>query len=163
MNSFNPVQIMYAAAMFFAGWLCFYLFIKLVFFAFFTAFPLFKKMNSVKEVISPTVKKFCILSTVIYFLIAAGLIALVTWLCRNKLYLNICFYAGLLVCFLMYINKFSYTNREMFDKFIMTYYSFILDDELRTHTYNKDLDKMRQRCRLMEVNHDWIPVFDKKK
>ena len=74
-------------------------------------------------------------------------------------YLIISFFVGGAVGAVLYINKFTPKNRQMFDAFCATYYQFVPDDELRTAMYNKKPSQMKVRLHAMELRTDFIPNF----
>lgn len=154
------MKIMFAAVIFLGGWLWSYLFIRQLLFNFVTAYPLIRKMNSLKEdLIAVGAKRYTTISVIICAVVAVGLLVLVLVLC--PLYLKIIFAVGAVVALAMLLSRVSPENRAMFDSFCMTYYRFVPDDELRTAMYNKKTGQMRSRLKAMDIEGSFIPEFKK--
>ena len=155
------MKIIWAAVMVLGGWLLTYLFGRQLFFDFNIAYPTIKKMDETQEgLIDPNSKKYTATSvgTCAFIIIIA--LALVIYLCRNKLYLMISFIAGALVCFFMLLGKVKPENKQLFENFCSTYYRFVMDDELRTAMYNKKISQMKLRLHDMELSTGFIPDFE---
>ena len=154
------IKVMWAGAVLFGGWLAYYLFGRQFFFNFRTAFPLIAKMTEANaELISPNSRRYTVISAVSTGLIFALISFAVLRFC--PLYLKVCYTAGVVVCAVMYLNRLSPENRDMFDSFCATYYRFVPDDELRTDMYNKKPSQMKVRLHEMAVSSAWIPEFKK--
>ena len=156
----TAMQVLWAGAMLFAGWLFMYLFGRQFLFNFTVAYPLIKKMNTgSSELISPNAKKYTLVSVISTGIIT--LLGLILILFIKKVYLKISFYAGVIICAAMIFSQVKVTKRNMFEAFCATYYRFIFDDELRTHMYNKKVSGMKIRLHDMGLSTDWIPKFEK--
>ncbi len=156
------VKIMYGAGLFFLGWLWFYLFMRQILFNVFTAFPLIRKMNALqKDLIAVGAVRYTVVSLIVCLLIAAGLLALMIWLC--PVYMEISFAVGALLCLLLLIRQIGPSNRPMFDTFCTAYYRFVPDDELRTAMYNKKTGQIKIRLRAMGLEGSFVPEFKKEK
>lgn len=154
------MKIMWAGALFFCGWFMFFLFLRQFLFNFITAYPLIKKMNQTQEnLISENAVRYTTTSVIICGLLSLIISALIIRFCA--LHLIIGFFVGVLVCFVMYINKLSPNNRLIFDSFCGAYFRFVFDDELRTAMYNKSPSQMKLRLHDMGLSTDFIPDFKK--
>lgn len=154
------MKIMWAGAVLFGGWLAYYLFGRQFFFNFYTAYPLIQKMNAENaDLISPNAKRYTTVSAFVTGLILAIICSIVLIFC--PIYLKISFIVGAFLCFLMFLNKLSPNNRDMFDSFCASYYRFIPDDALRTAMYNKKPSQMKLRLHDMGISTSWIPEFKK--
>ena len=154
-------KIMLAAAVFFGGWLWFYLFGRQLLFNFRTAYPLIRRMQELDpELIAVGAKRYPSTSVTVCALVSAVLLFVVMYFCPN--YLRIAFAVGALICFVMLITKVSPENRAMFDSFCAGYCRFVPDDELRTAMYNKDVKKINRRLREMEYGKTFVPEFKEK-
>lgn len=153
------VKIIYAAALFFVGWLGYYLFGRQLMYNFFTAFPLIRKMQKAdKGLIDGNAVRYTVISVIVSTVICAVIAGIVLWLC--PLYLKISFGVGVLLAVVMYINKLSPATRSNFDAFCNAYYRFVPDDELRTLMYNKNPHKMKVRLHTMGLPADIVPSFE---
>ena len=147
--------------MFLGGWVVSYLFGRQLFFDFNIAYPLIKKMNETQEgLIDPNSKKYTSTSVGTCLFIVILVAAIVAYFCRNKLYLMISFFAGVLVCFFMLLGRVKPENRQLFDNFCGAYYRFVMDDELRTAMYNRKPSQMKLRLHDMNLSTDFIPDFE---
>ena len=152
------IKIMYAGAIFLGGWLWSYVFLRQILFNFITAFPLIKKMRSLREdLIAIGADRYTVISSVVCFVFAAILLFVVIHFC--PLYLTLCFALGAFVAFVMLLKMVSPRNRAMFDTFCGAYYRFVPDDELRTAMYNKKTGPIRARLKAMELTDTFIPEF----
>ena len=110
------MKIIFAGAIFFGGWLWFYLFLRQLLFNFCTAFPLIKAMNAAQpDLIAIGAKRYTIVSVCSCLVVCAIIVAIVVIFC--PLYLLISFFVGAAVGLLMYLGKLSPKNRPMFDTF----------------------------------------------
>lgn len=152
------IKILYFAALFFVGWLTFYLFGRQLLFNFVTAFPLIRKMqNADKTLIDGNSVRYTVISVIVTSIICAVITGIVLWLC--PLYLKIGYGVGVLTALIMNANKLSPATRSNFDAFCGSYYRFIPDDELRTLMYNKNPHKMKVRLHTMGLRADIVPEF----
>ena len=151
-------KILYTGALFLGGWLWSYLFIRQLLFNLVIAFPLIKKMRSIKEdLIAIGAQRYTIISTIVCTFFAGLLLFIVLHFC--PLYLTLGFVGGAVVAFIMLLKMVSQHNRAMFDMFCTGYYRFVTDDELRTAMYNKKLGPIRKRLKEMELTDTFIPEF----
>ena len=151
-------QIMYAAMIFFGGWLLGYIFLRQLFYNFETAYPLLKKMNQIDEnLIAIGAKRYTNTSTVVCIVSSAIVIGIVVWLCPK--YMLYSFLGGIVVCLAMLIPKLTPTNQAMFESFCTAYCRFVPDDELRTIMHNKDIKKINRRLREMDYSSSFVPEF----
>ncbi len=156
------IKIMLTGAIFLGGWLWAYLFIRQLMFNFAVAFPLIKKMNSLREdLIAVGAKRYTVVSVITCLLVAAALLAAVIIWC--PVYLKIGFGAGAILAIVLLIARISPRNREMFDAFCNSYYRFVPDDELRTAIYNKKLGQIKSRLKAMEIQGTFVPDFKEDK
>ncbi len=157
------MKILFAAAIFFGGWLWAYLFVRQLLFNVLTAYPLVRKMRAAREdLIAVGADRYTTISMIVccFFLLVVGF--LVIRFC--KLYLIISFFVGALSATLMLLGKLTPDNRAMFDAFCTTYYRFVPDDELRTAMFNKKPGQIKQRLYNMDLARDMVPDFkDEKK
>ncbi len=154
------IKILLAAAVFFGGWLWFYLIVRQLLFNFSVAFPLIRKMQALDpELIAVGAKRYTTISILVCMAVSAVLLFVMIHFC--PLYLIISFAVGALLCFGMLITKVRPENRDMFDSFCIGYYRFVADDELRTAIYNKDIKKINHRLRDMGMSGTFVPEFRK--
>ncbi|MCR5090188.1 MAG: hypothetical protein K6C08_11850 [Oscillospiraceae bacterium] len=154
------IKILLAAAVFFAGWLWFYLLMRQFMFNFTVAFPLIRRMQSLDpELIAVGARRYTTISVLVCTVVSAVLIFAIVYFC--PLYLIISFFVGAVLCFGMLVTKVRPENRAMFDSFCLGYYRFVADDELRTHIYNKDIKKINHRLRDMGLSGTFVPEFRK--
>lgn len=152
------IKLMYGAFLFIVGWFWFYLFFRQFLFNFVTAYPLIRKMRSLREdLIAIGASRYTGVSVAVSFLICAAAVGIVAWLC--PLYLKISFAIGAVLGLVMYVGKLSPSNRSMFDAFCVAYYRFVPDDELRTAMYNKKIGQMKSRLHAMGIKGSFIPEF----
>ena len=153
-------QIMWAAAVFFGGWLWSYVFLRQIMFNYLVAIPLIKKLRAMREdLIAIGADRYTTISTLVCGLFAAGLLALVIRFC--PLYLTISFAVGAVTSFIMLFSLVSPRNRSMFDSFCNAYCRFVPDDELRTALYNRKTGPIRARLKAMGLQGSFIPDFKK--
>ena len=152
------IKIMYAGAIFLGGWLWSYVFLRQILFNFLTAFPLIKKMRSLREdLIAIGADRYTVISTIVCAIFAAILLFVVIRFC--PLYLTLCFAGGAVVAFVMLLKMVSPRNRAMFDTFCSAYCRFVPDDELRTAMYNKKTGPIRARLKALGLTESCIPEF----
>lgn len=150
-------KIMLAAAIFFGGWLWFYLFGRQLCFNLLVAYPLIRKMRKAKaDLIAPTANGFTTVSLVVCLVFLAAVSFVVIRFC--KLYLLISFFVGALLALVLCIPKMNPDTRANFESFCSSYYRFVPDDELRTAMFNKKIPQMKLRLHDMEVPLDFIPA-----
>lgn len=151
-------KILFGAALFLAGWLWCYLFIRQLMFNFMTALPLIKKMRSLKdELIAIGAQRYTVTSVAICTVIAGVLLFVVLHFC--PLYQIICFALGAVIAFVMLIPRMKPSFPATFDSFCNAYYRFVPDDELRTAMYNRKSGQMKSRLKAMGVSGSFIPDF----
>lgn len=152
------IKIIYFAALFFVGWLAFYLFGRQLIFNFTTAFHMIRKMQAADiNLIDKNAVRYTVISVIVATGICAVITGIVLWLC--PLYLKIGYGVGVLASFIMCVTKLSPATRANFDAFCGTYYRFVPDDELRTIMYNKNPHKMKVRLHAMGLPADIVPEF----
>ena len=153
-----PMKIMLAAAIFLLGWLWSYFFVRQLLFNFLTAFPLIKRMNSLRsDMIAPGAKRYTVISCLACVLMGGIVLAVIIRFC--PLYLLISFAVGAVSALVMLHNKLSPRNRPMFDAFCSAYCRFVPDDELRTAMYNKKTGQIKARLKAMEIEGSFVPEF----
>lgn len=157
------MKVLWAGALFLGGWLWFFLFVRQFLFNFTVAFPLIKGMNRTENgLMHKAATRYTVISAIICALFIGIVLFVIIRFCA--VYLMISFFVGGAVGFVLYINKFTPKNRQMFDAFCNTYYQFVPDDELRTAMYNKKTSQMKLRLHTMGLSTDFIPDFkDSKK
>lgn len=152
------MKVLWTGALFLAGWLWFYLFIRQFIYNFTVAFPLIRDMNRTNEgLIDRSATRYTVISVIICAVFIAIVLFVIIRFCAT--YLMIGFFAGGAIGLIMYIKKFTPKNRQMFDAFCSTYHMFVPDDELRTAMYNKKPSQMKIRLHAMELDTDFIPSF----
>ena len=152
------MKIMWAAAIFFGGWLFSYLFVRQLAFNFMTAYPMIKKMRALdKELIAPGADKYTHISVLVCILVILVVTAIVVRFC--KLYLIVSFAVGVISAILLFLPHLKVTERATFDLFCSAYSRFVPDDELRTAMYERDPKGIRRRLRDMELDSSIIPTF----
>ncbi len=155
------IKIMYAAILFFAGWLWFYVFVRQFIFNFSTAYPLIKKMQEIDpDLIAVGAKRYTTTSVLVCTVISAVILFVIFFFCPK--YLIISFFAGAVLCMVMLLGKLSPKNKNMFENFCSGYCRFVPDDELRTLMYNKDIKKIDRRLRELGYDRSFIPEFKNK-
>lgn len=153
------MKIMWAAAIFFGGWLFFYLFGRQLVFNFTTAYPTIRKMREQdKDLIAPGADKYTNISVLVCVVVLLILGFLVIRFC--PLYLSISCGVGALSAFLMYLPHSKISDRATFDLFCSAYSRFVPDDELRTAMFNRKPKEMRSRMRAMGLDPAFIPSFN---
>ena len=154
------MKIMWAAAVFFGGWLWAYFFIRQLLFNILTAYPLIRKMQKADpDLIAVGATRYTNISMVVCSFFVLLFAFVVIRFC--PLYLLISFFVGGLIATLMLLSKLSPENRAMFDAFCTTYYRFVPDDELRTAMFNKKPGQIKQRLYNMNLSRDMVPDFKK--
>lgn len=154
-------KIMWFAAIFFAGWLWAYVFVRQILFNFLVAKPLIRSMRALREdLIAIGADRYTRVSNIVCFLIAAALLAVVIRLC--PLYLIIAFAIGGVTAIGMLFYLVTPREHSMFDAFCTTYCRFVPDDELRTAIYNKKAGPIRARLKAMGLQDSFVPEFRKK-
>lgn len=159
------MKIMWAAAIFFGGWLYAYLFVRQLLFNAKTANPIMKKMKHAREdLIAVGAARYTRISTIVctLFLLLFGFLV-IRFFRGAKLYLMISFFVGAVMATLLLLSRTSADNRPMFDAFCNTYYRFVPDDELRTAMFNKKPDQIKQRLYNMGLPRDMVPEFKEEK
>lgn len=154
------MKIIWAAAIFFGGWMWAYLFIRQLMFNVLTAYPLIKTMRKADpDLIAVGADRYTNISMIVccFFLLLFGFV--VIRFCPT--YLIISFFVGGVIATLMLLGKLSPDNRAMFDVFCTTYYRFVPDDELRTAMFNKKPGQIKQRLYNMNLSRDMVPDFKK--
>ena len=151
-------KIMFGAAIFFAGWLWFYVFMRQFLFNFVTAYPLIREMQAIDpDLIAVGAKRYTTTSVLVCTLISVVIIGIILYFC--PMYLIICFFAGALLCCALIATRLSPKNKAMFESFCAGYCRFVPDDELRTLMYNKEGGKINRRLREMGYDHSFVPKF----
>ncbi len=154
------MKIMYAAAIFFCGWLWFYVFVRQFLFNFITAYPLIRKIQEInQDLIAIGAKRYTTTSVIVCSLISVIILFIIIRFC--PLYLIISFFVGAVICCFMLLGKLSPDNLPMFESFCTGYCRFIPDDELRTIMYNKEVKKINKRLRELGYDHSFVPEFKK--
>lgn len=152
------IKILYFAALFFVGWLAFYLFGRQFIYNFTTAFPMIRKMQAADvNLIDKNAVRYTVISVIVTTGICAVITGIVLWLC--PLYLKIGYGVGVFAALIMYATKLSPATRSNFDAFCGAYYRFVPDDELRTLMYNKNPHKMKVRLHTMGLPAGIVPEF----
>ncbi len=152
------MKIMWAAAIFFGGWLFSYLFGRQLVFNLRTAYPMIKKMRSQDpDLIAPGADKYTNISVIVCIvsLLIVGFI--VVRFCR--LYLVISFFVGVISALIMYWPHLKIAERGTFDLFCSAYSRFVPDDELRTAMYERKPKEIRARINDMGLDGSIIPSF----
>ena len=131
------MKIMWAAAIFFGGWLFFYLFGRQLVFNFSAAYPTIKKMREQdKELIAPGADKYTNISVLVCVVTIVVVAAIVIRFC--PLYLMISCAVGAVSALLMYLPHAKVSDRGTFDLFCSAYSRFVPDDELRVREMGLD-------------------------
>ena len=152
------MKIMWAAAIFFGGWLFSYLFVRQLSFNFMTAYPMIKKLRvQDKDLIAPGADKYTNISVLVCIVVILVVTAIVVRFC--KLYLIVSFAVGVISAILLFMPHLKVTERATFDLFCSAYSRFVPDDELRTAMYERDPKGIRKRLRDMELDSSIIPTF----
>lgn len=154
-------KIMFAAAIFFGGWLMSYVFLRQLLFNFRVAYPLLKKMDGIDpELIAPGARRYTNTSVAVCVVSMAVLSGAVVLLCPK--YLIISFFVGVALCLVMIFGKLTPANQAMFESFCSGYCRFVPDDELRTIMYNKEYKKINRRLRELGYGSSFVPEFTDK-
>lgn len=152
------MKIMWAAAIFFGGWLFSYLFGRQLVFNFLTAYPMIKKMRTQDpDLIAPGADKYTNISVIVCVVSILIVGFIVVRFC--KLYLIISFFVGVISALIMYLPHLKISERGTFDLFCSAYSRFVPDDELRTAMYERKPKEIRQRLRDMGFDSSIIPSF----
>ena len=152
------MKIMWAAAIFFGGWLFSYLFFRQLSFNFLVAYPTVKKLRGLDpELVAPGADKYTNMSVLVCVLTIAVISFVVIRFC--KLYLIISFFVGVVSALLMFLPKMKFTDRDTFNLFCSAYSRFVPDDELRTAMYERKPKEIRSRLKAMELDSSVIPTF----
>lgn len=152
------MKIMWAAAIFFGGWLFSYLFVRQLVFNFMSAYPMIKKMRTQdQDLIAPGADKYTNISVIVCIVAILIVCFIVIRFC--KLYLIISFFVGLVSALVMFIPRLKITERGTFDLFCSAYSRFVPDDELRTAMYERSPKDIRKRIRDMGLDSSIIPTF----
>jgi len=152
------MKIMWAAAIFFGGWLFFYLFGRQLVFNFSAAYPTIKKMREQdKELIAPGADKYTNISVLVCVVTIVVVAAIVIRFC--PLYLMISCAVGAVSALLMYLPHAKLSDRGTFDLFCSAYSRFVPDDELRTAMFNRKPKEIRKRVREMGLDPAFVPIF----
>ena len=154
------MKIIWAAVIFFVGWLFSYLFIRQLVFNFRVAYPMVKKLRAQdKELVAPGADKYTNLSVVVCVVVTLIVFAVVLYLCRNRLYLSLCFFIGVVSALLLFWSHLKITDKGSFELFCSAYSRFVPDDELRTAMFERKPRDIRSRLRDMGLDDSVIPVF----
>jgi len=152
------MKLIWGAAIFFGGWLWFYLFGRQFMFNTLVAFPLLARLKAASpELIVVGARRYTIVSVAVCLIVSAIVLAVVCVFC--PLYMIICFFVGALLALVLLIPRVKTTNRDMFDSFCASYYRFVPDDELRTAMFNKKPGQIKQRLYNMDLPRDFVPDF----
>lgn len=152
------MKIMWAAAIFFGGWLFSYLFGRQLVFNFRAAYPMIKKLRAQdKDLIAPGADRYTNISVIVCLVSILVISFIVLRFC--KIHLIIGYFVGLLSAFFMYLPRLKLTDRGTFDLFCSAYSRFVPDDELRTAMYERKPKDIRKRLRDLELDDSIIPVF----
>ena len=152
------MKIMWAAAIFFGGWLFFYHFGRQLVFNFSAAYPTIKKMREQdKELIAPGADKYTNISVLVCVVTIVVVAAIVIRFC--PLYLMISCAVGAVSALLMYLPHAKVSDRGTFDLFCSAYSRFVPDDELRTAMFNRKPKEIRKRVREMGLDPAFVPIF----
>jgi len=152
------MKIMWAAAIFFGGWLFFYLFGRQLVFNFTAAYPMIKKMREQdKDLIAPGADKYTHISVLVCVISIAVVAFIVIRFC--PLYLIISCAVGAVSALLMYLPHSRLSDRGTFDLFCSAYSRFVPDDALRTAMFNRKPKDIRKRVREMGLDPSFVPSF----
>lgn len=152
------MKIMWAAAIFFGGWLFFYLFGRQLVFNFTAAYPTIKKMRALdKDLIAPGADKYTHISVLVCTVTIAIIAFIVIRFC--PLYLKISCAVGAVSALFLYLPHSKISDRSTFDLFCSAYSRFVPDDELRTAMFNRKPKEIRGRLRDMGLATDFVPSF----
>lgn len=152
------MKIMWAAAIFFGGWLFFYLFGRQLVFNFTAAYPTLKKMRAQNaDLIAPGANKYTHISVIVCAVTIAIIAFVVIRFCA--LYLKISCGVGAVSALLMYLPHSRISDRTTFDLFCSAYSRFVPDDELRTAMYNRKPKEIRSRLKELGCDPSFVPHF----
>ena len=152
------MNYIWAAAIFFGGWLWSYLFLRQLLFDLLTALPLIKKLRTINEdLIAVGASRYTIISLIMCIAMSILILAIVLILCPT--YLLICFFVGAAAALLMLIGKLGPKNRPMFDAFCSSYCRVVPDDELRKAMFDKKPNHIKARLRAMGFRESFLPDF----
>ena len=152
------IKIIWGAAIFFVGWLWFYLFGRQLMFNLSVAYPLIKKLrNASDDLIAIGATRYTSISMIVCVVISVLVLAAIVFLC--PVYMIICFFVGAVLAFILLLGKVKPSDRAMFEAFCNTYYRFVPDDELRTAMFNKKPNQIKQRLYNMNLPRDFVPDF----
>ena len=152
------MKIMWAAAIFFGGWLFSYLFFRQLAFNFLAAYPMIKKLRAQdKDLIAPGADKYTNLSVIVCVVVILIICFVVIRFC--KLYLIVSFFVGVVSALVMFLPQLKITVRGTFDLFCSAYSRFVPDDELRTAMYERKPKQIRSRLKDMGLDGSIIPTF----
>ena len=159
-DSTMDMKIIWAAAIFFGGWLFSYLFVRQLAFNFRIAYPMIRKLRTKdKDLIAPGADKYTNISVIVSAFVILLIFFVVTFFCRTRLHLLIGFSFGVVSAFLLFLPRLKITERATFDLFCSAYSRFIPDDELRTAMYERDPKGIRRRLRALDQDDSIIPTF----
>ena len=154
-------KILFAGAIFLGGFLWSYAFVRQILFNLTTAYPLIRKMRSLREdLIAVGASRYTTVSMVTCSVLAAVILFVVLRFCKP--YLIYTFLGAALLAAILLFPKVSMRNQPMFDAFCTTYYRFIPNDELRTAVYNKKIGQIKTRLKAMGIDGHFIPDFKEK-
>ena len=152
------MKIIWAAVIFFGGWLFSYLFGRQLAFNFKTAYPMIKSMRGQdKDLIAPGADKYTNISVIVCIVTILIVSFIVVRFC--KLYLIISFFVGVVSALILYLPHLSIYERNTFDLFCSAYSRFVPDDELRAAMYERKPKDVRKRLRDMGLDGSIIPTF----
>ena len=154
------LKIMLCGALVLGGFLWSYLFVRQFLFNIFVAHPLIRRMNLLQEdLIGKGASRYTLISDIVSLVVGLALLALVVYLCRNNVYMIICFGVGAIAAIVFILLRTKPENKESFDLFASAYYRFVPDDELRTILYNKEYKKVKSRLKDMGIEESFLPKF----
>ena len=113
--------------------------------------------NTTEDLIHKSAVRYTVISVIACAVFIAIVLFVILRFCAT--YLIVSFFAGGIIGAVLYINKFTPKNRQMFDAFCATYYQFVPDDGLRTAMYNKKPSQMKVHLHEMGLRTDFIPGF----
>ena len=150
----------WAGAIFFGGWLLFYLFGRQIVFNFTAAYPTIKKLRAQdKELLAPGADKYTLISVIVCTVVLLAVSAVVIRFCKT--YQIICYFVGLGAALAMYLPNCRIKTRSTFEIFCSAYSRFVPDDELRTAMFNRDPKAMKRRLHEMGYDDEIVPEFKK--
>lgn len=157
-------KVLYAALMFLAGWLWYFLIVRQFVFNFTTVLPMLKRFRrasqSENDLISVNSSRFVAISIIVWIIISLGIFILVAFLCRNHIYLTYSFLVGGIIGAVTFVGHYTEYTERNFKDFCSSYYRFVFDDELRTAMYNSKISAIKIRLDAMNISKDLIvPKF----